>query len=480
MKATNMKHAIQRTVVTSNFKRGQISKLRGVRCGPVVCLAAWLCLGQPAHAQTPLPDDFNPGANGWVYSLAVQADGKILVGGILTTLGGQGNCLGRFIANGSLDNSFKPGPGAPAGWIPFVEAVGVQADGKILVGGDFSMLAGQTRNCIGRLNADGSLDSSFNPGAGDFGAVVYCLAVQADGKILVGGNFNALGGQTCYSIGRLSADGSLDSSFNPGGGGSVNSLAVQADGEILVGGNFVRLGGQTRANIGRLNADGSLDSSFNPGVGGLGIWSTYVSSLAVQADGKILVGGNFTTLGGQTRNCIGRLNNTAPATQNLTFDGSAITWLRGGTSPEVWRTTFDLSTNGTDWSSLGAGARIGGGWQLANTSLPSTTGTIRARGFVTGGEYNGSTWFVESTLSLVAPPSAPVILTSDGHFGFGTNGFGFNLSTAAGQTIVVEASTNLLNWAPLATNLMGSGPFYFSDPRTGAFPARFYRARLGP
>jgi len=110
--------------------------------------------------------------------------------------------------------------------------------------------------------------------------------------------------------------------------------------------------------------------------------------------------------------------------------------------------------------------------------MPSTTGAIRARGFVAGGGQN--CWFVESTLSVVVPPSAPVILTSDGLFGFGTNGFGFNLSAAAGQTIVVEASTNLLNWAPLATNLMGSGPFYFSGPATGAFPARFYRARLGP
>ena len=446
------------------------------------------------NADGSLDSSFNPGADDGlvpgVNSLAVQADGKILVGGDFLTLAGQTrNYIGRLNADGSVDTSFNPGlrgiynthSGITNG---FVNCIAVQADGKILVGGYFAGLDGQA-NCLGRLNANGSLDSSFNPGAN---AEAFSLAVQADGKILVGGAFDTLGGQTRNCLGRLNADGSLDSSFNPGASSYVYSLAVQADGKILVGGDFSTLGGQTRDYIGRLNADGSLDSSFNPGAGGLVANShPFVYSLAVQADGKILVGGGFTTLGGQTRNNIGRLNNTGPATQSLSYDGSTIKWLRGGTGPEVWRTTFDFSTNAVNWVSLGAGTRIGGlpagqagGWQLTNTSLPSTKGTIRARGFVTGGEYNGSAWFVESGLSVVVPPSPPVILTRDGHFGFGTKGFGFNISAAAGRTIVVEASTNLLNWAPLATNLMGSGPFYFTDTATGAFPARFCRARLGP
>src|SRR5207245_857346 len=97
--------------------------------------------------------------------------------------------------------------------------------------------------------------------------------------------------------------------------------------KILVGGEFTTLVGQSRNYIGRLNADGTLDASFNPGA------DNDVYSLAVQADGKILVGGYFTTLGGQSRNYIGRLDNTGPPTQSLTFDGSTLTWMRGGTSP---------------------------------------------------------------------------------------------------------------------------------------------------
>src|SRR5207302_23710 len=101
-------------------------------------------------------------------------------------------------------------------------------------------------------------------------AYVDSLAVQADGKILVGGSFTTLGGQSRHYIGRLNADGTLNSSFNPGAADwFVHSLVLQADGKILVGGQFTTLGGQSRSGIGRLNADGALDTSFNPGTGGL-------------------------------------------------------------------------------------------------------------------------------------------------------------------------------------------------------------------
>jgi len=268
------------------------------------------------NADGSLDTSFNPGANAWVFAVAVQADGKILVGGDFTTLGGGGtgttprNRIGRLNANGSLDTSFNPGPGANN----VVRAVAVQADGKILVGGDFTTLGqgvlfSPTRNHIGRLDVDGSLDTSFNPGASDR---VWAVAVQADGKILVGGAFTTLGGggfgtTTRNRIGRLNADGSLDTSFDPGADDDVNELAVQADGKILVGGQFATLGGggtgtTPRMRLGRLNANGSVDTSFNPGA------NSPVWALAVQADGKILVGGFFTTLASRTRNYLGRLN----------------------------------------------------------------------------------------------------------------------------------------------------------------------------
>jgi hypothetical protein len=113
----------------------------------------------------------------------------------------------------------------------------------------------------------------------------------------------------------------------------------------------------------------------------------------MQTDGEILVGGGFSKLGGQTRNYLGRLNNTSTATQSLILNGPTLTWLRGGTSPEVWRTTFEVSTNGLDWSSLGAGSRIAGGWELTGVVMP-TNATIRARGYTTGESFS----IIETTI----------------------------------------------------------------------------------
>jgi uncharacterized delta-60 repeat protein len=354
---------------------------------------------------------FNPGASNSVYSLAVQPDGKILVGGRFTSLGGQArNYIGRLNPDGTLDAGFNPGAGG--GWFPSVSSLAVQPDGKILVGGDFTILGGQARNYIGRLNPDGTLDSGFDPKADKW---VNSLAVQADGKILVGGYFRSLGGQARNCIGRLNSDGTLDTKFNPGAGTStlsfVESLAVQADGKILVGGGFTNLSGQTRNRIARLNSDGTLDTGFNPGANGP------VYSLAVQADGRILVGGDFTTLGGQARNGIGRLNATAPATQSLTYDNSRITWLRGGTSPEVWRTVFDWSSDGLLWTPLGEGVRVPGGWQQDNAVVPSQATFLRARGFVAGDCGDASGWFVESYRGPLVWISQPVSRTND----FGSN-----------------------------------------------------------
>ena len=247
-----------------------------------------------------LDSGFNPEANQCVYSVAVQPDGKILVGGLFTTLGGQARSwLGRLNPDGSLDTGFNPGANS------FVAILMVQADGKILAAGAFTTLGGQAQSYLGRLNPDGTLDTGFASRADSW---VESVALQADGKILVGGDFGTLCGQSRYYIGRLNADGSLDTGFNPGADSYVACLALQADGKILVGGLFSTLGGQSRSQIGRLNRDGTVDTGFSPGAGRADGFSPQVSSIALQADGRILVGGYFTSLGGQARTNIGRLN----------------------------------------------------------------------------------------------------------------------------------------------------------------------------
>ena len=342
---------------------------------------------------------FNPGANAAVAALAIQPDGKIVAAGGFVTLGGATRWrVGRLDAAGVIDASFAD-PGANG----LVNTMALQPDGRILVGGAFTTLGGPTRNRIGRLEANGSLDTTFNPGADNS---VTAIALQADGKILVGGTFTMLAGAARAGIGRLNPDGSIDDTFNPGATGAganvpVQAFAVQTDGTILVGGAFTTLGGATRNRIGRLLASGAIDQSFNPGVFG------QLNAFAVQSDGKVLVGGPFTGLGGgtgtTTRWNIGRLTNTTLASQSIVTSpgGSVITWLRSGSSPEVSRVTFEISTNDTSYTPLGAGTRIAGGWRLSGQAPPVKQNVfIRARGYYATGYRNGSESIVESVRNV--------------------------------------------------------------------------------
>jgi uncharacterized delta-60 repeat protein len=417
---------------------------------------------------------FGASVNNYVYCLLVQPDGKILIGGSFTSVSGQ-SCSGlcRLNYDGSRDTNFNAGANNS------IMSLALQPDGQIVVEGKFTSIGGQPRTSLARLNADGSLDSSFQlvtfgtSGTliGGFGGA---LAVQPDGKILVGAMFSRVNGLSHTNIVRFNSDGTLDTDFNAQtdqyGSWGLQTLTLQTDGKILVGDDSLTLNSQPCPRLGRLNADGSLDAGFKTNLIGSG---TMVFSSTVQPDGRILTAGWFSILGGLTRPGLGRLINTDNATQHLSYDGTNVLWLRGGTSPELWRTSFEASTNGTDWTYLGDGLRVSGGWQLSNVSA-SADATIRARGFAAGGRSAGSSWFMES----VYPQAAPAIVMNDGNLGLRSNQFGFNLIGSAGSTVVIDASGTLLDWSPIATNMLPSGPLYFTDPASTNSPHSFYRARL--
>ncbi|MCX6857183.1 MAG: delta-60 repeat domain-containing protein [Verrucomicrobia bacterium] len=180
-----------------------------------------------------------------------------------------------------------------------VQSIGIQRDGTYIVGGTFTTALGTARGNIARINADHTLDTSFNPRAN---GAVTAIVVQPDGKILIAGAFTTLQPNTAPTattrnrIARLNTDGTLDTSFNPNASTAVNALSLQPDGKILIGGAFTTLQpngaatATTRNRIARLNADGTLDTSFNPNAGNI------VHTIAQQIDGRILIGGTFTTL----------------------------------------------------------------------------------------------------------------------------------------------------------------------------------------
>ena len=150
-----------------------------------------LCLtlfGASAARAQSAPDAFDPNVNGTVYSVVVQPDGKILVGGAFTAVSPNGgaavtrNNIARFNSDGSLDAAFVPNPNA------FVSSIAIQLDGKILIIGGFTTVDGQTRNHIARLDAANGAADSLNPNPNE-NTAIYFIEVQPDGKIIVSGNF---------------------------------------------------------------------------------------------------------------------------------------------------------------------------------------------------------------------------------------------------------------------------------------------------
>ncbi len=264
-----------------------------------------------------LDTSFNPGtgSNNLVLAVALQSDGKVLIGGYFTFFNGQFlPRICRLNEDGSIDNSFNPGTGANSP----IFSLAPQPDGKVLIGGEFTSFNGVARNRIARLNSDGSLDTSFNPGTGASGKV-QLLAVQPNGKILMGGDFISYSGFNRNRIARINTNGSLDTTFNPGMGANsiVRSYALQSDGKMLIGGDFTSFNGVIRRHLVRLNSNGTLDTTLNTGNGLTGVPNPGIHTIALQSNGKVLIGGAFSNYNGSARNFIARLNSDGSLDPNF-------------------------------------------------------------------------------------------------------------------------------------------------------------------
>ena len=256
---------------------------------------------------------------GTVNALAIQIDGSIIVGGNFTSF--NGTAVGRIVrllSNGSIDTSFNTGLGADAA----VEAIEIQHDGKILVGGRFSKFNGTSQNKLIRLNPDGSSDTTFTIQTG-FDRNVFAIAIQSDGKIIVGGSFTTYNSISSRRIVRLNSEGTLDSGFNIGQGfsnGEVRSILVQADQRILVGGTFSgTYNGIAVKRMIRLLSSGTRDETFVANL------NASLFSICFTRDAKVIIGGNFNSVTGITKHRIARLK---ICTNSSTWNGTS--WSNGG------------------------------------------------------------------------------------------------------------------------------------------------------
>ena len=190
------------------------------------------------------------------FDPSILPDGRILIGGEFTHYNTNA-CprIARLKADGTFDPSFNPGVGADN----TVYSIAVQADGNVVLGGRFAHVFGFPRNGVARLLGSGALDSSFNPGSGTTNTI-WSVLVQPDGKILIAGDFLNYNGQQRVRLARLMPDGSLDASFQVGYGpnNTVFTLAPQPDGNIVIGGSFTQVFGNDRAGVARVFGDNFL------------------------------------------------------------------------------------------------------------------------------------------------------------------------------------------------------------------------------
>lgn len=273
-----------------------------------------------------------------VKAVSHQTDGKLVLGGSFTQVDDiELNRIARLQADGSRDSTFQIG----SGFDGTVQVIVVQSDGALLVGGDFTSYNGILCNRIARLDSHGRLDTDFvasiGSGADD---TVNAIAIETDGSILLGGDFSTFNGTSVKGLVRLSDQGLLDSDrkllvpfdyFS-----SIDEILIEPDGKIMVIGffniNMAEVGYWW--GIARLNLDGSLDESFSPHSGAISI-----RTIKRLPDGKYLIGGSFKEYDGTEVNCIARIHS------NGKMDPSFISSI----DDPVWASVYaiDLQANGS-------------------------------------------------------------------------------------------------------------------------------------
>lgn len=320
---TNLKaHANGQLMLIGNF-----SRYNGLAYTDIVRL----------HADGGLDTTFNAmaGANGSIYTSALQPDGKLLIVGAFFSYNGiNRGRIARLHPDGRLDTSFQTSLGANS----TIADILLQADGKIIVGGAFSAYNGVPRERIARLNPDGSLDTSFNTSfstsfnIGNLNNIIRTMALQPDGKLLIGGIFYYDNGVVRNKVIRLHSNGSLDTTFNATTNTEVRKIALLPNGGIVLGGAFNTVNGISRSGIARLHPNGTLDLGFTPAPG----TNRDIKDLAVQPGGKVVIGGNFPTYNGSSYSYLARLNDDG--TLDTTFksqvgandDVNSLAWLPNG------------------------------------------------------------------------------------------------------------------------------------------------------
>lgn len=439
------------------------------------CAVAALVWSAVAQGQSGSLDiTFNPGEgiSTLVLCIAVEANGKILIGGLFHTYDGESrNYVARLNGDGSLDPEFLPLEGPNEA----VRAIALAGGGKVLIGGDFGGVNGITRRSLARLRADGSLDLAF-PNAG-FDSRVTALERLADGKYLVVGEFSQINGSPFNRVARLFPDGAVDAGFNPASrisNGMVLAAAVQSDGKVVLAGSFRVVDNADRIFVARVNDNGMLDASFDAGF----IGGSSISQILIQQDGKIIVAGDISSVDGYSRSGVARLNADGSVDRSFALLGGSIRPSAAALQPDgkcIFGGSFSvgaqshlvrLNTNGT-----------------MDPSFPPvldgnvTSLALQADGKVLiGGTFNH---VGRTNINHIARLNGDTVLPVGLQLLAPNKYFGALLAGTVSNTYRIEWTADLNTpslWAPLFNVMLTTNTQFILDPGPITGRQRFYRA----
>lgn len=365
--------------------------------GKILLFGSLSLAGSPAYLVRLNPNgsqdtsfQLGAGPSGPPNTMGLQADGAILVGGSFNTFNGTEKTLGRLTATGAADPAFAPKLQTKGA----ITTVLRQADGQLLLGGNFTELSGQPVHRVARLTVDGELDAAYAAAVGVLPSLVTTMTLQADGKLLVG---------TYEGLRRLLPSGSPEPGFNPFAAQAyIGAIAVQAEGRILVGGNFyITTGGVLYRNLVRLTAGGAIDPSFAGAATGAAALLINMRTLLIQPDGRIVAGG--LRFGGQpgVRSHLVRYEATGAVDASFNAADVAFTYTASGAPAADGIYALALQPDGK----LLVGGRFDAVGGVARPSLArlTTTGTLDA-GFVPPATLDGPVY------ALAQQPNGRVVL----------------------------------------------------------------------
>lgn len=268
-----------------------------------------------------IDNSFNCITDNAVSDLKILDDGKIIISGYFSNVNGTTRYgIAKLNSDGSLDPSLNLNLPSGTGLRDFE----VQNDGKIIISGEQRISVSPYLNLIfRRYNTNNTIDSTFNVGGSNANSNIADIEIQSDNKIMICGWFNSFNGQNRACLARLNSNGTLDTTFNSYNFTSYSIFKVKAlnDGKYIITGSFNFYDGQSSNKIAKLNNDGTIDTSFAIGTAA----NDFIRATEIQNDGKIIIGGDFTSFNTINKNRLARLGNTILSTNANYYENTEIT-----------------------------------------------------------------------------------------------------------------------------------------------------------